>query len=143
MRIFTLKLPLFIWVAIFASACIRHETPVKANKRFEPTNSDSLVLSGTFRSSSRHDARGTVEVFSNANGQVVSFIDFKGDNGPNLRVYASTSLSDNTFIELGKLVAVEGSFSYTASANTDFTLYRNIIIWCADFDVLFGFAELQ
>jgi hypothetical protein len=56
MRIFTLKLPLFIWVVIFASACIRHETPVKANKRFEPTDSDSLLLSGAFRSSSRHDA---------------------------------------------------------------------------------------
>jgi hypothetical protein len=56
MRIFTLKLPLFIWVVIFASACIRHETPVKASKRFEPTDSDSLLLSGAFRSSSRHDA---------------------------------------------------------------------------------------
>ncbi|MDB4161669.1 DM13 domain-containing protein [Bacteroidia bacterium] len=143
MKIFKLKTVALLGLIVFASACVKQETPKVANERFEPTESDSMTLSGTFQSSPRHDACGTVEVFSTADGQVVSFLNFNGENGPNLRVYASTSLSDNAFVELGELIAVEGDFSYTTSASTDFTTYKNIIIWCADFDVLFGSAELQ
>ena len=143
MKIFNIKIAAFIGFFVFVSACVKHETPTLANEKYEPTESDSMTFSGSFKSSSRHDASGTVEVFSNADGQVVSFINFTGDNGPNLRVYASTSLSDNAFVELGELVAVKGSFSYTTSAATDFTKYKNIIIWCADFDVLFGSAALE
>jgi hypothetical protein len=131
-----------ISATLLFAACVKEETPKVTHDAFVPTNSDSLIRSGSFMSND-HPTSGTVEVYTNGTEQTISFKNFKGDNGPDLRVYISTSLSDNDFIELGELAAVSGDFSYKTQSATDLNKYRNVLIWCQDFSVLFGHAVLQ
>lgn len=134
-----------VWVLVAMvglSSCVTEDTPGVANDLFVPQEEDSLVVSASFVSDD-HPTSGTVEVFKNSESLTVSISNFKSDNGPDLRVYLSTSLGDSDFIELGELIAVSGSFSYKANLDTDLTRYKNVLIWCQDFDVLFGHAVLE
>ncbi len=84
-----------------------------------------------------------MEVYDNVTTRTLAFKNFKGDNGPDLKVYLSTNLSNNDFVTLGALKAVSGNFNYTLDANVALDKYSNVIIWCEDFSVLFGSAALQ
>jgi len=143
MKVATIKLAALLAIAVTFSACVKEETPKTANETFEPTTSDSLIYSGSFVDAPSHDASGRVEVYQNVSAKTLAFKDFRGDNGPALRVYLSTNLSDNDFIDLGDLRAVNGSFIYTLENDVDLEKYNNVIIWCEEFSVLFGSASLQ
>lgn len=124
------------------TSCVKENTPTLANESFVPTSSDSLVYEGTFVSDD-HPTSGDIQVFTDGLEQVISVSNFDGDNGPALRVYLSANLSDDDFIDLGDLVAVKGDFSYTTAVSTDLDKYKNVLIWCEEFSVLFGHATLQ
>ncbi|MFT5055785.1 MAG: hypothetical protein ACI80H_000489 [Pseudoalteromonas distincta] len=132
---------LFSATILFAS-CKKDETSTVANEVFVLMESDSMTLSGTFVSSD-HPTNGSVEVFDNGTEQTISFKNFKGDNGPDLRVYLSSDLGDGDIIDMGKLTAVSGDYSYKTASSTDLTKYKNVLIWCEDFSVLFGHAVLK
>lgn len=105
---------------------------------------DSLVLvyQGDFVSNV-HTTSGMLKVYENENGdRVLRFENFKTDNGPDLNVYLNASTSPNGFIDLGDLKSISGSFNYNLPANIDFDDKKFVIIWCVDFSVLFGHAEL-
>ncbi|PCJ65622.1 MAG: hypothetical protein COA58_09460 [Bacteroidetes bacterium] len=142
MKLLNLNFFIFFLAIVTLVSCAKEETPTVVNDTFVPMDSDSLTLSGTFMSDV-HPTSGTISVFDDGTEQTIAFEDFKSDNGPDLRVYVSTSLSDNEFIELGKLTAVSGSFSYKTSSTTDLSKFKNVLIWCEDFDVLFGHAVLK
>lgn len=143
MKLSIIKLAVLLAVAATFTACQKEETPATANETFVPTATDSLIYSGSFQDAPRYDASGTVEVYDNGTSRTLAFKNFKGDNGPDLKVYLSTNLSDDDFINLGALAAVSGNFNYTLDANVDLDKYSNVIIWCEDFSVLFGSATLQ
>jgi hypothetical protein len=142
MKLSKVNFTLLVVTLLSLAACKKEETPLVANEVFVPMSSDSLTLTGIF-SSDVHPTSGTIEVFDNGDIQTIFFKDFKGDNGPDLRVYLSSDLSDGDFVELGKLAAVSGSYSYNTSSSTDLSKYKNVLIWCEDFSVLFGHAVLQ
>ena len=136
------KFALILAVAATFTACTKEETPSKANETFVPMDTDSLTLSGTF-SSDAHPTSGTLEVYDNGIEQTIAFKNLKSDNGPDLRVYLSADLGDSDIIDLGKLTAVTGDFSYTTPSSTDLSKYKNVLIWCEDFRILFDPAVLQ
>lgn len=138
-----IKLAVMLTVAVAFTSCVKEETPLKANETFVPTETDSLIYSGSFQDAPRHDASGTVEVYDNGTSRTLAFKNFEGDNGPALRVYLSTNLSNDDFIDLGSLTAVSGNFNYTVDASVDLDRYSNVIVWCEEFSVLFGSAALQ
>ncbi len=70
-------------------------------------------------------------------------VDFKTDAGPDLRVYLSEDVTDESFIDLGALKATSGDFFYEIQNNTDVESFNRVLIWCEDFSVLFGNAELN
>jgi hypothetical protein len=143
MKIFNLKNAAFLCLIVFAAACTKEETPEVANETFVPMDTDSLIYSGSFQSSSRYNASGTVEVYDNGTSRTLAFKGFKGENGPDLKVYLSTDLSAGDFVSLGALTAVSGDFNYTLDTTVDLEKYRNVLIWCEDFSVLFGSASLE
>ena len=138
---FALTFVLISFALVFIG-CSDDATPELKNDEFVPTQSDSLIYSGMF-SSNAHPTSGEVEVYSDGMTSTLSFLNLKSDNGPDLRVYLSTSTGTSDFIEVGTLQAVTGNFSYELDASTDFTRYNHVLIWCEDFSVLFGHAVLQ
>lgn len=91
--------------------------------------------------SDAHTTTGTASV--NDSKTVLSLTNFMTDEGPKLLVYLSTDKNSTDFVNLGDLKSVSGSQSYNIPSNTDLTKYKVVSIWCVDFLVSFGHAELK
>lgn len=101
-----------------------------------------LTASGTFVSNV-HSTSGMAKVYDNAGKKTLVFENFKTDNGPDLRVYLAKDQSASSFREVGRLKSVGGSFSYDLVSAIDVGQYPFVLVWCEDFAVLFGNAELK
>lgn len=100
---------------------------------------DSIVI-GSFISDD-HETTGTVTLTSG--GAILSFTNFKTDDGPKLLVYLSTDKNSIEYVNLGELKAVSGDFQYAVPENTDINKYKVVSIWCVTFSVSFGHAYLK
>ena len=106
----------------------------------ETTMLPSTVLSGQFVSDA-HPTSGTVIV--NDDSTVLDFESFMTDDGPKLLVYLSATVNSTDYVDLGDLKGISGNYSYTIPADTDLSKYKYVVIWCVDFSVSFGHAELK
>jgi len=88
-----------------------------------------------------HPTSGKAAV--NSDKTVLTFTNFKTDNGPKLLVYLSTDVNSTEFVNLGDLKGISGDFTYNIPAYTDVAKYKIVNIWCVDFSVSFGTAELK
>jgi len=71
------------------------------------------------------------------------FENFSVRNGPDVFVLLSkTNDYNGEALNLGRLKGTDGAFNYEVPAGTDVSQYKSAIIWCRQFDVLFGHAEL-
>ena len=91
--------------------------------------------------SDTHPTSGMVTV--NADKSVLSINNFKTDDGPKLLLYLTTDLDVNDYVDLGDLKGIEGDFEYDIPSNTDLMKYKYVVVWCVDFSVSFGHAELE
>jgi len=73
----------------------------------------------------------------------LTFTNFKTDDGPKLLVYLSTDNDATGYVNLGDLKGIEGDFTYAIPEGTDLSKYKTVNIWCVDFSVSFGVAELK
>ena len=88
-----------------------------------------------------HPTSGKAAV--NEDKTILSFTNFKTDEGPKLLVYLTTDVNATDFVNLGDLKGIEGDFTYNIPANTDLSKYKIVNVWCVDFSVSFGTAELK
>ncbi len=106
---------------------------------------DNQSLFGTFVGvDSIHTAQGIAKVISLDDGtSVLRLEDFKSTNGPDLYVYLATDEKATDFVNLGRLKANNGNQNYDIPDGTDLSKYDSVLIWCKQFSVLFGNAELN
>lgn len=134
------KLIYLIIITTTLSSCKKDEVdPI--NEQFNASGS-SLISEGVFSSNS-YSTSGAVKLYTQNNTKTVVFENFKTSNGPDLRVYLSTSTTNSSFIDLGKLKSTSGNFSYTIDSTINTSTYKFVLIWCEDFSVLFGNAPLK
>jgi len=91
--------------------------------------------------SGAHTTSGSVTI--NTAKTILTFKNFKTDDGPKLLVYLSTNSTASEYVDLGDLKGVEGDFTYNIPENTDLEKFKTVNIWCVDFLVSFGHAELK
>jgi len=119
------------------------ETPAPATAGQEATP----VLAGTFQGADEfHFGRGRATLLINADGShTLQFESFSVLNGPDLYVYLSPSADGyaDGAVEIGKLKATGGAFSYQLDAGTDVSAAQSVVIWCRPFGVQFAHAELS
>jgi len=90
-----------------------------------------------------HDAKGNALVVPlEDNQQILRLEDFSSTNGPDLYVYLASDASASDYVSLGRLKANNGNQNYDIPEGTDLTKYDTVLIWCKQFSVLFGSAEL-
>lgn len=68
---------------------------------------------------------------------------FKTDGGPRLLLYLSTDNDATEYVDLGDLQGLEGDYTYVIPDGTDVDKYKIVNVWCVDFLVSFGVAELK
>lgn len=90
-----------------------------------------------------HTVSGTASIYEKSGMKTVLLEPFSSQNGPDLRVYLSKDDNASSFISLGKLKSTNGKQSYEISGNPDVTDYKFVLVWCEEFKVLFGKAELK
>jgi hypothetical protein len=102
---------------------------------------DMASFKGTFVSSA-HTTSGNVTI--NNEKTKLNFTNFKSDSGPDLDIYLVSDLSNvnGGFINLGDIKGLNGNYIYDLPANTDFNVYKYVVVWCVDFNVNFGYATL-
>ncbi|HMC01788.1 MAG TPA: DM13 domain-containing protein [Flavobacteriaceae bacterium] len=91
--------------------------------------------------SAAHPTSGQAIV--NEDHTLLSFTDFKTDDGPILEVYLATDTNASEYISLGELQGIEGDFEYNLPEGVNFETHNYVLIWCVDFSVNFGHAILE
>jgi hypothetical protein len=104
----------------------------------------ALLKQGTLSDGdANHKSSGTVEVYQTSGNKTLQFRNFNGSIQPDVRVYLSDSPSNvSNATELGTVKATSGSFNYTFDDNINLTTRKYVVLWCKQYTVLFGQAEL-
>ncbi len=107
------------------------------------TSKAAVKYSGTFVSAPGETVGGKALVLLNGAIYSVALQSFSVNNGPDLHIYLSKELQPVNFIDLGKLKSTNGDHVYILSKVPDFSAYRYVLIFCQQYSVLFGSAELK
>jgi hypothetical protein len=134
-----------------AATPTRAPTPTRAAKPTRAPTPTAFApaarLSGTFTGTDDfHFGRGTATIIETAPGTyLLRLDDFSVRNGPDLYVYLSPDPSDyvDGALELGKLKATDGAFSYKLPPGADPADFASALIWCKQFSHLFAVAPFE
>ena len=116
-----------------------------------PVAGSETVLSRSNLQSLEHQSSGTVLLIQLAGGgRILRLENLATSNGPDLRVYLSTTPAsadwhgyDRDYVDLGALKGNLGNQNYTLPDSLDITRYRSAVIWCRQFKVGFAVAPLS
>jgi Electron transfer DM13 len=110
------------------------------------TTAVSTIRTGSFIGAGDgfHNAEGLAKVIPLGDkSSILRLENFKSTNGPNVHLYLATDKAASNFIDLGRLKANNGNQNYNIPVETDLSKYNMVLIWCKDFSVLFGSAQLK
>lgn len=115
------------------------------------TTEPEIMLTGTFVGvgDGIHNAEGTARVLTigddQAERKILRLEEFRSTNGPDLHVYLSKDARSigAGYVELGKLKGNIGNQNYDLPDGVDLGEYSHVLIWCKQFSVLFGYADLE
>lgn len=119
-------------------------SPLFVNNTVDETlESGTTNYQGTFKNAdSFHQTSGNAKIVQ-ASQTELQLENFKTTNGPDLYVYLSKDLDATEYVNLGELKGNIGNQAYPISSNVNLTDYPYVLIWCKQFSVLFGSAQLE
>lgn len=130
-----------LMIFIFNACSKKGSSDVSLNEMVNPAA--AVLVKGSFTGTNNHSVNGVAEIINDNNQKRLVLRNFSTTNGPDLRVYLATSTGAATFISLGNLKSTNGQQVYDISGMPDFAKYKFVLIWCQQFSVLFGSAELK
>ena len=105
---------------------------------------NTILYEGSFMNAdSFHKVEGQAKIIESEGTKYIRFENFQSTNGPDLKVYLATDTSANTYVSLGDLKGNIGNQNYEIPEDANLNTYDNVLIWCEQFSVLFGHAELE
>ena len=90
-----------------------------------------------------HTVSGKAAIYESTGKKTVLLDPYSSQNGPDLKVYLSKDENASSYINLGKLKSTDGKQSYEIPNNPDVSDYKYVLVWCEQFTVIFGKAELK
>lgn len=133
---------IFLLVAIFA--CNEEDKkPTQPIVDDSDTDISIKLKMGDFTGVSGHSVSGTVALFDSLGTKSLRLNPFNSQNGPDLKVYLSKNASAGSYISLGPLKSTTGKQSYEIPLGYDLNEYPYVLIWCQQFSVGFGEAEIK
>lgn len=100
-----------------------------------------VVISRADMIARAHDVEGVALLIKSGNETFLRFENLKTINGPDLRIYLSSGLNADDIVDLGPIRATEGNVNYAIPTGIDLEKYKNAMIWCRAFGVLFSYAQ--
>ena len=125
---------------IGASACSKITTSDAPAVVISTT--DKVLFSGSFTSGA-HTTSGDVKLVEAADKKkYLVFDNLKSDAGPDLRIYLAEDKTAKVYTEItNKVVNGNAKLEVPTAANTD--KQKVVMVWCKQFSVLFGSADLK
>ncbi|MDZ7645789.1 MAG: DM13 domain-containing protein [Cytophagales bacterium] len=111
------------------------------NDNFDPSTA-TLLKSGALVGID-HTVSGTAALYDTGSKKIILLDPFNSQNGPDLKVYLSKDINASSYISLGALKSTTGKQSYEIPGNPDVTDYNYVMVWCEQFTVVFGRAEIK
>ena len=121
------RIVLILFLIGVLSGCSDSDDTFIFEENTEETNTEKkgIFISGA------HTTTGSVSV--NSSETILSFTNFKTDNGPKLLVYLTVEVGSSDFVSLGDLKGISGNFTYNIPDNTDLTKYQIVDIEGSNF----------
>ena len=98
---------------------------------------------------SRNQTQGTFEVVEEDGKQYIEFSDdFEVSEGPDLKIIlhadptVESSIAEGDYVTLAPIESFIGTQRYEVPEDVDLNDYASVAIWCEEFNVTFGYAEL-
>ena len=129
-----------------------------SESKFDNTDASFLVaesysttndLSSFVAVGARKQAEGTFKIITVDEKQYIEFSDdFKVSKGPDLEIIlhknnvVASSISEKDYISLAPIQSFSGNQRYEIPENVNLDDYASVAVWCEDFNVTFGYAEL-
>lgn len=114
-------------------------TPV--NDTFDPSKA-TLLKQGALVGIG-HTVSGAASIYNDQGTFVILLDPYSSQSGPDLKVYLSKDINASEYINTGKLKSTTGKQFYTVPGTPDISQYNFVHIWCEQFTVVFGRAELK
>ena len=135
-------LAMVAWALVSCSKKGQGTTSVPANDNIDSSNA-AAKYSGAFTSAPGETVSGKALILLQNSTYSLALENLDAGNGPDLHLYLSKQIQPSTFIDLGKLKSTKGNQVYALSSSPDFAQYKYVLIYCQQYDVLFGSAELK
>jgi len=134
---------LFLLSIVVLSSCKEDDATPSApiNDNFNPSTA-TLLKSGSLTGIG-HTVSGTVALYDTGSEKIILLDPFSSQNGPDLKVYLSKDQNASSYISLGVLKSTSGKQSYEIPGDPDITDYNYVMVWCEQFTVVFGRAEVK
>jgi hypothetical protein len=125
----------------------------EASEPPEPPTGPVELASGSFISH-EHATTGTARIIENADGtRVLALENLDTSNGPDVHVWLSAAdvvegtdgwytAGDADFVDLGLIKGNQGNQVYPIPDDVDLSGIRSVDLWCVQFGVSFGAAQL-
>ena len=124
------------------AACVKDEPLPVINDPIVTNPTDSTLAKGSF-SNGIHAVSGDVKLVKNKDGNLfLAFENFKTDAGPDIRIYLSTDKTASDFTEISPDVNA-GTYQIPVPTTAKIGSQKFVLVWCKQFSVLFGSAELK
>ncbi|MEK6899034.1 MAG: DM13 domain-containing protein [Nanoarchaeota archaeon] len=125
---------------LFIDDKVNENLPIDSNS---PEIFEEISSANFQDADSYHKTSGEVKIVQSENKKYLRFENFEATNGPDLKVYLSKDLQASEFISLGDLKGNIGNQNYELPADFNQDDYPYVLIWCEQFSVLFGSAQLS
>lgn len=99
-----------------------------------------LLKTGQFTTTSGISGSGSVKIYAENNQRKLVLENYSIENGPDLKVYLSTTDQPNTFINLGNL---NPETIYSIPNSVDLNVYKYVLIHCQQYNHLFAISLLN
>lgn len=130
-------------LAAIVSCEVEQNTPVKpADDVFDEATA-TVIKQGMLMGIGGHTASGTATIYDNDGKKFVVLDPYTSQNGPDLKVYLSKNVNATSYLNLGPLKSTMGKQVYAVPGNPDIGQYLYVHIWCEQYSVEFGRAEMQ
>ena len=137
---------------VFLVSCKKYTISSYGNEIIVPpgdTIQPLILYSGVLTGGEGGDqARGDVTIEKAGTKKYLVFKNFTSNNGPDVHVYFSKSIGSHAsppadYKDLGLLKYTSGTFNYELLTDPDIANYKYVLIWCAQYRIQFGYAELK
>jgi Electron transfer DM13 len=136
------KLSIVLLVIALISCQEENNTPTTPVNNTFDINNATLLKQGMLMGIGGHTVSGTASIYEQEGKKYVVLDPYSSQNGPDLKVYLSTTVNASSYINLGALKSITGTQVYAVPGNPDLDEYPYVHIWCEQFSVEFGRAEV-